>query len=289
MPRLIARLDAMLDAMLDREASTRPAALMRIGLACLILTRFADQMMLQPDMDGIHAGLLLAFWVGTLAMLAGIRARLATGCSAIVLALCALRFGQMQHRSVWNHHHVYLLITATACLALTACGRSYSFDRYAAVMRAREAQQAPPKERGPVWAGYLIAVQLSAVYFWGAIDKCSPGWLRGDKFESQLLYFVFDSDPPALPAYHLLILALSIGTVLLEFSLAAGLWLRAARPFLIPLGIAFHVMIYVTLPVTIFSALSCLLYLAYLDPDEVHAFIDRMSGAPIDQVSRGAP
>jgi hypothetical protein len=36
-------------------------------------------------------------------------------------------------------------------------------------------------------------------------------------------------------------------------------------------------MIFIALPVTIFSALSCLLYLAYLDPDAVHRAIDRLS------------
>jgi hypothetical protein len=75
-------------------------------------------------------------------------------------------------------------------------------------------------------------------------------------------------------------IAASIGTVALELTLAVGLWVRRARRWLVPTGIGFHVFVYVTLPVTVFSALSCVLYLAYFDPDEVHRAIDRLSGAP---------
>jgi amino acid transporter len=115
------------------------------------------------------------------------------------------------------------------------------------------------------------------VYLWGAYDKCTWGWLSGDKLESQLLFHVFDSDPPDVPGWRALITAAAVATFLLELALAIGLWFPRARRWLIPAGFALHLLIYVALPVTVFSALSCLLYLAYLDPDEVHAAIDRVS------------
>ena len=102
--------------------------------------------------------------------------------------------------------------------------------------------------------------------------------MSGAKLESQLLFFVFDSDPPAVPGWRALLALSAIGTVALEYALAIGLWFRGARRWLIPAGVVFHVAIYIALPVSVFSALSCLLYLAYLDPDEVHTAIDRMSG-----------
>ena len=50
-----------------------------------------------------------------------------------------------------------------------------------------------------------------------------------------------------------------------------------ARYLLLP-GLAFHAVIYCTLPVYTFSATMVVLYLAYFDPDDVHGFIDRLQG-----------
>jgi hypothetical protein len=263
----------------DREASTRPAALLRIGLAVLILTRFADELNLRGPSDPTSLALVAATWIGVLAMLAGFRAQLATAVTAAALAAGVGWFGGVLRVEGWTHHHVTLLLTATLCAAATPCGRSYSIDRWLAVGRAERAGSAPPPERGPVWAQLLIAVQLSAVYFWGAVDKCTAGWLRGDKFEAQLMQFIFGSDPPEFAGWRAVLVVASVGTVALELALSVGLWFRRARRWLVPAGVGLHVFIYVTLPVHIFSALSVLLYLAYLDPDEVHRTLDRLSGA----------
>jgi hypothetical protein len=273
----------LLERAIDREASSRPAALVRIGLALVLLARFADELTFRGAMDGVRFGVVVAFWVAVCAMLVGWRSRVSTAVTAVVLSIGVWRFGQLQNQPGWTHHHVYLLLAATLCTAIAPCGRSYSIDRWRAVKRAARAGAPPPAERGLVWGQTLIAVQLSAVYFWGAVDKLNPGWLRGEKFEAQLLDYVFDSDPPAIAGWPALLVALSVGTVALEFALAIGLWFRRARPWLIPAGVALHVLIYVTLPVRIFSVLSILLYVAYFDPDEVHRAIDRMSGSRTEE------
>jgi hypothetical protein len=273
------RLSAWLDRALETEHSTRSAALLRIGLAILIFTRFGEAMMLTHQIDPIAAGLLTAFWVSTTAMLFGYRAQLATAATALTLIGGVGYLGTLHQQSAWAaHHHVYLLIAATGCVALTPSGRSYSLDRWRAIQRSAAYGEPVPKERGRVGALYLAAVQLSAVYFWGAYNKTTLGFLSGDKFESQLLAYIFDSDPPSFPGWHGLVAGASVATVLLEYALAAGLWIPALRRWLIPIGIAFHIIIYLTLPVTVFSALSCLLYLCYFDPDQVHAAIDKLSG-----------
>lgn len=274
MRRLTAAVERLLARALDREASTRPAALLRIGLAAIILVRFADDLTLRAPLDPARAGVMVCLWGAAIAMLVGWRARAASALAALAIAAGAWRFGG---QGGWNHHHVYLMVVAIACLALTPCGRSYSVDRWRALARAERAGAPPPPERGLVWAQYLIACQLTAVYFWGAVDKLVPGWLRGDKFEAQILFYIFGSDPPDIPGWRAVVVALSLGTVALELALAVGLWFRRARRWLIPAGIGFHIFIYLTLPVTVFSALSCLLYLAYFDPDEVHGAIDRMT------------
>jgi hypothetical protein len=270
----VRQLNGSLDRVLEREASTRAAALLRVGLALIVFSRFGSAMMLGPRVGLAQAGVLALFWVATLAMLLGFHAQLAAGGTAIAL----IAAGPIVKAHGWSHHHVYLLISATALIAFTPCGRSYSLDRWRALGRAEARGLPRPAERGRLGAQTLIAVQLSAVYFWGAFDKLTPGWLRGDKLESQLLFYVFDSDPPDVPGWRALMLLLAVATMLLELALAVGLWIPRARRWLIPAGIALHVSIYVALPVTVFSALSLLLYLAYLDPDEVHRAIDRLSG-----------
>jgi hypothetical protein len=271
----------MIDALeraLDHEASTRPAALLRIGLAIVIVVRFAGLMTLRGDMDLVRLVLIAAFWAGAIAMLIGWRSQVATALAAVTLAVGVWRFGQVGGQPGWTHHHVTLLLAATLFTALTPCGRSYSVDRWRALARAERAGQPPPPERGLVWAQYLVAVQLSAVYFWGAVDKLNPGWLGGHKFEAQLLFYIFDSDPPDLPGWRALVILMSVGTVALELALSVGLWFRGPRRRLIPAGVALHVLIYVTLPVNVFSALTIVLYIAYFDPDDVHRAIDRLSG-----------
>ena len=267
------QLNAWLDGVLEVERSTRPAALLRVGLALLAWTRFGSAMMLGPKVGWAEACVLLAFWAGTIALAIGWCSQLAAGVSALAL----IAAGPVAHAHGWSHHHVYLLISATALLAFTPCGRSYSVDRWRALARASARGEAAPGERGRLGAQTLIAVQLTAVYFWGAYDKCTLGWLSGAKLESQLLFHVFDSDPPDLPGWSALIAAAAIATFLLELALAIGLWIPRARRWLIPAGFALHLLIYIALPVTVFSALSCLLYLAYLDPDDVHRTIDRLS------------
>jgi len=78
---------------------------------------------------------------------------------------------------------------------------------------------------------------------------------------------------------------MSLGTVALELALAVGLWFRRGPPLAGPAGVALHVLIYMTLPVTVFSALSCLLP-GLLDPDEVHRR-SIASGPPTSRRSRG--
>ena len=96
---------------------------------------------------------------------------------------------------------------------------------------------------------------------------------------------MFDSDPPDIIGWRALLVASALGTVALEYALSIGLWIPAARRWLMPLGIVFHIVIYVTLPVSVFSALCCLLYVTYFDPDDVHEVIDRMSGVPTPRAS----
>jgi hypothetical protein len=96
------------------------------------------------------------------------------------------------------------------------------------------------------------------------------------------MYLYLGSDYPKSSLFHPAMVGLAWTTVSVELVLAFGLWFKRLQPWLIPLGLIFHALLYVLLPVGTYSLNMWLLYLAYLDPDAVHRFLDRMapSAAP---------
>ena len=62
--------------------------------------------------------------------------------------------------------------------------------------------------------------------------------------------------------------------------------LTLAASLVLP-GLAFHAIIYVTLPVYTFSATMALLYLAYFDADAVDKVIARLQGTGSAATARG--
>jgi hypothetical protein len=73
-------------------------------------------------------------------------------------------------------------------------------------------------------------------------------------------------------------IAASAATVALEYALAFGMLHARTRRWLVLPGLLLHAAFYIVLPVRTFSATMFVLYLAYFDPDAVHAVIDRLSG-----------
>ena len=71
---------------------------------------------------------------------------------------------------------------------------------------------------------------------------------------------------------------LAVTVVVVEYFLAVAIFVRRWRAYVLPIGLALHAAFYVLLPVSTYSATMMVLYLALLDPDEVHRFIDRMLG-----------
>jgi len=255
------------------RGSTRAVALIRIGLALLLWARWgADLTPLHAHVR--HAGALgAAFWLFTSAMLVGLRSGLATA-GAGLTALALVHVAGVEE---YTHHHSYLLAAATCLLALAPCGGSFSVDRWLAVRDARTRGEPPPPEQGDLWAAWLLAAQLSAVYFWSAVSQLTPAFLSGERLQQTYVALYSPSDCPHFPAFAPLMMALALAVVALELALAFGLWNRRARRWLMPAGLAFHAALYLTVPVLTLSATMVLLYLAFL-PDEVHRAVDALVG-----------
>lgn len=258
------------------EGSSRSSALVRIGLAMLFWSRWAGELLLYRDQSPIGLFLAANFFVATVLLFIGYHSRAAAVWTGSVAMAMYYYFGHQLGREPWTHHHIYLLAVAALLIALTPCGRSYSLDRYLAVMRAERTGLPPPAERGNLWGLRLIVVQLSVLYFFTAFDKSNHAFLSGARIEQIFLWYYAGSDYPAGLAWPATIV--SVAVVGLEYCLAFGLPFRRTRRYLVLPGLAFHAIIYVTLPVYTFSATVALLYLAYFDANAVDKVIVRLQG-----------
>lgn len=272
------------DWAVDTEGSSRSSALIRIGLAMLFWSRWAGELLLYRDQSPLGVFLAVNFFVATLLLFVGYHSRIAAVWTGMVGLAMYHYFGFQLGREPWTHHHAYLLAVAALLIALTPCGRSYSLDRYLAVMHAERRGVAPPAERGNLWGLRLIVLQLSVLYFFTAFDKSSYAFLSGARIEAIFLWYYAGSDYPAGLAW--LAMIVSVAVVALEYCLAFGLPFRATRRYLVLPGLAFHAIIYLTLPVYTFSATMALLYLAYFDADAVDKVIARLQGTGLAGTDR---
>jgi hypothetical protein len=258
------------------QGSTRPAALMRIGLAAVALIRLGSEMSLFNANNPVGLALGALFFLLAGMALAGLRARLAIGgLGALILFLYALGVTGTGQPG-WGHHHVYLLAVACIFLSLTDCGRSYSLDRWFALNDAAPGRA--PAEHGRLWGQRLILLQLSALYFWTAVDKTDWAFVSGQRLEQTFTWVYSGRFLEGLLAWPALLALFSVVVVLVEYWLALALLLPRWRRWAIPVGLSLHAAFYLLLPVDTYSVTVMILYLALFDPAVVHRFLDRMQG-----------
>ncbi|MEM6650542.1 MAG: hypothetical protein AAF603_09860 [Pseudomonadota bacterium] len=134
----------------------------------------------------------------------------------------------------------------------------------------------PPPERGALWAQSLIPLQMSALYFWAAYDKTIPAYFKGEWLE-RVLEWGYAGHPLyeviTLPA---LIITASLMVLVVEYYLAVAVLYRLWPKITYPLGIGLHLCFALLLNVDTYSLTMILFYLALLNPDRVHIFIDEL-------------
>jgi hypothetical protein len=261
----------------EAQGSTRPLGLLRIALAVIVFVRFGAELSLYQGDSPAFLLLGAAFFIFTSMMLVGYMAE--TACAGVTILLATFQFylGYMQGYPGWTSHHVYLLLVSVGLLALSPCGRSFSLDRYRALATARTGCDVPP-ECGELWTQRLIALQLGALYFWTAVDKTNWQFLSGQRLQEAFIWSYDGRVLEPLISSGALLPVLAVTVVVVEYFLAFAIFVPRWRGFVLPIGLTLHAAFYVLLPVSTYSATMMVLYLALLDPDEVHRFIDRMLG-----------
>ena len=260
----------------DAQGSTRPLGLMRIALAVIVFVRFGGELSFYQGDSLLFLLLGAAFFVFTSMMLVGYLTE--TACAGVAILLATFQYlGHVHGYPGWTSHHIYLLLVSVSLLALSPCGRSFSLDRYRALVTARSPRDVPP-EYGDLWTQRLIALQLAALYFWTAVDKTNWQFLSGERLQEAFIWSYAGRALEPLISSGALLPALAVTVVVVEYFLAFAIFVRHWQAYVLPIGLALHAAFYVLLPVNTYSATVMVLYLALLDPDEVRRFIDRMLG-----------
>ena len=258
--------------------STRAAGLMRMGLGAIALIRFGKELAPYAINGLIGLSLTVLFFSFAFTTILGIRARLSVaGLGAMIMLFYAFGLNGIG-LVTWAHHHVYLLGMACLLLSLSDCGKSFSVDRLRAM--ATEDRARPPAEFGSLLGQRLIALQLSALYFWTAVDKSDWAFVSGQRLE-QTMTWVHSGRALEFVLHWPALLALaSIIVLVVEYWLAVAILMSRWRQAAILVGLTMHISFYLLLPVNTYSITVIVLYLALLDPAAVHRFIDCMLGYP---------
>ncbi len=259
---------------LNIKASTRSSAILRIGLVILAWSLFADRLIIFRTFqspDWFILGILFFIFSGMLCI--GWRTKFANIGLALILNVMVFYLGVRDNYSPFTSFPGGLIAMSIAWLCFLPSGKSFSLDRYIAKSKINDQNNLFHKEIGQVWALNLLKFQVSVVYFFAAIDKSYLGF--NERLEQIFQKAYFGSYLP-WEGLRFMIFLISLFTVLILYLLTFGLFIKSWHRWLMPLGIIFHVFIYLLLPVRTFSLTMILLYISFIDPEDVHYFLKKI-------------
>jgi hypothetical protein len=223
------------------------------------------------DWHGAPMAVCLLLLVAALCTFVGFRTRLSTAVAA--LSMLAL---QRTNPTVFNSGDL-VLRQIGIFVALAPAGAVLSIDSMRARRKDPRAAVEPPR-RAP-WALRLLQLDIAAGYALTAWAK-----LRGSTWHdgTALLRALRIEDlqrvriPEWLLHQDVLMNALTWGTLAFEGSFAVLVWKRRWRPWVLWLGVAFHLGIDLCFDVGFFSWAMLLGYLAFVPPEVADQVIARI-------------
>ncbi len=190
----------------------------------------------------------------------------------IISVLLYLGVLSLYHRNISsNCGPDQLMMIMTFYMMLTPCGAAYSLD-------ARRISRQRGTLSEPLiipWAQRLMQVQLCLIYLATGMMKChGNSWLAGTAVHFVIFnHEVGQANLEWLAGYPLVISLLTYAALLLEFALAFLLWFRPTRKWIALLGVLLHAGIVPLVNVPLFGEQMTALYLLFLAPDELAAFL----------------
>lgn len=214
--------------------------------------------------------LVVLFWLvsllGAVALTVGWRTRLA----AVVVLVGLVSFTRQMPLAI-NGGDLLIRVVAVY-LVLAPAGAALSVDRW---REHRDRFWSFPMHAP--WVLRLMQIQLSVVYVSTVWEKVAGAtWRNG----TALSYALRLDDLQRLPTPAFvtdtvwLVQALTLGTLGLELAIGILVWNRAARPWVLGMGVLLHLSIDLTIAVGFFSFTMLTLYLAFLSPATSTRFVD---------------
>lgn len=288
----VATRESAWDRFFFRPESTSPMTLVRIGWGALMILWTLS---LLPDVDpflttgalrydrplpsGSWNPLELTSWSGaplaaTLLLLVtatttmvGFRTRL----SSAVAILCLISL-ERTNTTVFNSGDLTLRLIGIS-VALSPCGLLWSVDGWL----ARRRGEAPAPWRAP-WALRLLQLHIAIGYLLSAAAKLrGTMWHEGTALAMALrIEDVQRVTPPEWLLEQSVLLNLTTWfTLLFEASFIFLVWRRSWRPWVLAVGVAFHLGIDVFLDIGFFSYALWLAYLGFVFPDVADRIVGR--------------
>ncbi len=213
---------------------------------------------------GLYVGALTAALAGAVLTAIGLWSRPATWIAWAGVAL------HLAMSTTHLHNNRAYLVTVLGLVALAPNDRSFAMD---AVRRRRRGGDVD--RTAPAWPLWLLRFTCATVYLASGISKLlDPDWFGGTVTWARVTAHRADLDASPLPSAVVdLVLERAVHTVAAkvvvatEIVIGVGLWWRPARRFVIPVAIAFHVMIELSADVQLFSYLAVAVLVVWADPD----------------------
>jgi uncharacterized membrane protein YphA (DoxX/SURF4 family) len=163
------------------------------------------------------------------------------------------------------HHPDIVLAMFVLFLALSPSGRRLCLDR---LLRGKDERRGEDTMEA-VWPLKLTQTLLAWSYFSNAVAKLAFSglqWMNGYTLQQSLLALSLERDRPLglwLAQHHELCVALSVGTVVFELTFPLALFVPRARPLILLSGVAFHLIVYLTMNVAFLQHI--VLYAVFVD------------------------
>ncbi len=211
------------------------------------------------------AAMLLGVWLlAAVGFLVGWRTTLSGTALTITLA-----YANVIDQQTYSNH-VYLMTLVIGLLTVGRAGICWSLDARAGRMTGGVAE----------WAGNLLRVQLSIVYFFAAVSKINLIYLAGVTITPNLRNGWLFPLPESLARVEVGFM-LAVFSIATELFLALAFWLPRYRKTAFIVGIGLHLFIVVgypagsILPLTIFSLAMFAMYVQFVEPTTWRRIVQR--------------